>query len=96
MNNKDKDTAYVARVHGRVQGVGFRYSARNQAIRLQLKGWVRNEADGTVTVEMEGPEAACLKFLSWLEQGPPGAMVRRVESRKMPYRGMYRSFTVEF
>ena len=40
--------------HGRVQGVGFRYQARKYASAYGLKGWVRNEYDGSVTVEVQG------------------------------------------
>ena len=43
--------------HGRVQGVGFRYKARTKASELGLSGWVRNEHDGTVLMEIQGTEA---------------------------------------
>lgn len=41
--------------HGRVQGVGFRYQAQKYASAYGLKGWVRNEYDGSVTMEVQGP-----------------------------------------
>jgi acylphosphatase len=63
-------------VHGGVQGVGFRYSARLEAERLGVAGWVRNRADGTVEAEVEGDEASVRAMLDWLAQGPPGALVR--------------------
>lgn len=85
-----------ARVHGRVQGVGFRYQTRSQAHRLGLGGYVRNKFDGTVEVEAEGPRERVQRFRKWLEQGPPGARVTKVDADEGPARGIYSSFTVEF
>jgi acylphosphatase len=70
-------------VSGRVQGVGFRYSTAIEAKRLGLVGWVRNRADGTVEVEAEGTDAAITDFLAWLDKGPPGASVLRVEAENI-------------
>jgi len=67
-------------VHGRVQGVGFRYSARAEAERLGVTGWVRNRRDGTVEAELDGPHAAVADMLAWLASGPPGARVTRVDT----------------
>ncbi|RLD95512.1 MAG: acylphosphatase, partial [Bacteroidetes bacterium] len=50
---------YEIVVHGRVQGVGFRYAARNQARSLGLKGWVENQPDGSVRTLVQGPREAC-------------------------------------
>lgn len=49
--------------HGRVQGVGFRYTAKYLAQSLRLTGWVKNEWDGTVTMEIQGREALIQKLL---------------------------------
>ncbi len=49
--------------HGRVQGVGFRYTAKYLARSLRLTGWVKNEWDGTVTLEIQGREALIQKLL---------------------------------
>lgn len=49
--------------HGRVQGVGFRYTAKYLARSLGLSGWVKNEWDGTVTLEIQGREALIQKLL---------------------------------
>jgi acylphosphatase len=68
------------RVHGRVQGVFFRRSAREQAMRLGLAGFARNEPDGTVRIEVEGDPAALDRFLAWCHVGPPAARVDRVDS----------------
>ena len=71
--------AFRARVSGRVQGVGFRWSAVAEARRLGLRGRVRNAADGSVEVEAEGAAGALAQFLAWLRRGPPGARVTGVE-----------------
>ncbi|MET1051149.1 MAG: acylphosphatase [Mycetocola sp.] len=66
-------------VSGRVQGVGFRYWTHREAERLGINGWVRNRADGTVEVELEGAPAAVAELVEWLGHGPSGAVVERVE-----------------
>lgn len=66
-------------MRGGVQGVGFRYSARMQAERLGVAGWVRNRADGTVEAEVEGDAASVQAMLDWLAQGPRGALVQGTE-----------------
>lgn len=57
-------------VYGRVQGVGFRFSARKYAIGLGLKGFIRNELDGSVYIEVEGDEERLNPFLKWCYEGP--------------------------
>ncbi len=66
-------------VHGAVQGVGFRYSARLEADRRGVAGWIRNLPDGAVEAEIEGDEAAVQAMLDWLATGPRGAGVERIE-----------------
>lgn len=55
--------------HGRVQGVGFRYTAKNLAQSLRLTGWVKNEWDGTVRMEVQGREPMIDKLLAGLNRG---------------------------
>ena len=83
-----------ARVHGIVQGVGFRYAAVSRARALRLSGYVRNMDDGSVEVVAEGPAPALSQMLAWLNRGPPGARVTRVDHRSLPAAGAYRSFSV--
>ena len=66
-------------VHGRVQGVFFRDSARREATRLGVSGWIRNCPDGTVESVFEGPSEAVARLVEWCESGPRGAAVERVE-----------------
>jgi len=71
-----------AKIHGHVQGVGFRFEAMRKARELALVGFVRNEHDRTVYVEAQGPEENLREFLHWLEHhGPAGAEVRKVETK---------------
>jgi acylphosphatase len=85
-----------ALVHGRVQGVSFRYYARQRARAFGLVGWVRNREDGTVEVLAEGQESDLRCFLSWLHAGPSLAHVTRVETEWAPARGDLISFEVRY
>ncbi len=67
------------RVHGDVQGVGYRRFAAREAQDLDLAGWVRDEPDGTVGGEAEGPEAVLDVFRARLAQGPAFASVSRLD-----------------
>jgi len=72
-------------IYGRVQGVGFRYSARNQARQLNLKGWIENSPDGSVRTAIQGKHQACMDFIQWCRTGPGYSWVERVEvSEKQP------------
>jgi len=66
-------------VRGRVQGVGFRYFVQKAAQALDVAGWVRNAADGSVEVEAEGSEAGISTLRASLADGPRGAQVEFVE-----------------
>lgn len=67
-------------VHGKVQGVWFRASTRDQAAALNVSGHVGNLADGSVIVEAQGNADALGKLEQWLQQGPPLAKVIRVDA----------------
>ena len=69
-----------ATVYGRVQRVAFREYTRQEAARLGVSGWVRNQPDGTVAVLCEGETAEVDALVAWLSVGSPYAMVSRVES----------------
>ena len=72
------------RVHGRVQGVGFRAFVVRAARSFDLAGGVRNEADGDVTVIAEGEEAALERLAAQLAEGPTAARVAGVETETLP------------
>lgn len=65
-------------VSGRVQGVFFRASTREQALRLGLTGYAKNLADGSVDVVACGADAALAELEAWLQHGPPSARVASV------------------
>jgi acylphosphatase len=71
--------AVEVRVHGRVQGVWFRGSTRDEARRLGLAGWVSNRDDGTVQARLQGDPAAVEAMVAWCRIGPPGAEVTRLD-----------------
>jgi acylphosphatase len=72
--------AYKVHITGRVQGVSFRFWAREEAERLGLKGWVRNEPDGSVAALIAGPDGAVSLMLERFWQGPAGAVVADVRA----------------
>lgn len=67
------------RIHGQVQGVGFRWSMARQAQALAITGWVRNRVDGTVEAVVCGDDAALAAIVDWAYRGPAGAWVSRVD-----------------
>ena len=71
------------RVRGRVQGVFFRASTREQARQLELCGWARNLADGDVEVVARGQRDKLEQLAQWLAHGPPAANVTNVSSEAL-------------
>jgi len=66
------------RVIGRVQGVGYRYALRDEAVRLGVAGWVRNRADGSVEALVIGEEDAVAAMIEACRNGPFAARVTEV------------------
>ena len=66
------------RIHGRVQGVGYRYSMQAQANSSSVAGWVRNRRDGTVEAMIAGSDEMVEQLIAWAQQGPQGAQVTEV------------------
>ena len=83
-----------ALVHGRVQGVGFRWWVRNQAARLNIQGWVANESSGSVRVVAEGDSAALDQLAAQLAEGPSGAAVERVDATFSMPSGQFQTFDI--
>ncbi|MCU0487870.1 MAG: acylphosphatase [Anaerolineales bacterium] len=81
-------------VEGIVQGVGFRYFVQDQAVRLGLKGWVRNRWDGSVEVLVEGNRVDLDSLLNALYRGPRTAQVNGVRTEWSPGTGEFRGFQV--
>ena len=74
----DNSKAMIS-VHGRVQGVWFRAFVRNQALRFQLTGWVKNMADGSVYCEAQGSDENMRLFLHQIRRGTELSRVERVD-----------------
>ena len=78
---------------GLVQGVGFRWRAKNSAAALGLTGWVRNEYDGSVTMEVQGVEAAIDRMLAEISAGRY-IDIDQMEARRISIDENERSFKV--
>ncbi len=76
----DAPSAFLVRITGRVQGVGFRIWTQEEAEKLGLRGWVRNERDGSVTSLIAGSGEATAAMLKLLWTGPRGAVVSNVDT----------------
>ena len=87
--------AYV-RVTGMVQGVGYRYFAMREAHLFGITGYVKNKADGSVELEVEGENEIIEKFRSILQRGPGYSTVDEVEISYRPYGAKYSKFSVEY
>jgi acylphosphatase len=81
-------------VRGRVQGVWYRGSMEQEARRLGVGGWVRNNPDGTVEAEVEGEPEAVDAIVAWARRGPRSAKVDDVAVTSLAPRGEERRFVV--
>lgn len=81
---------------GRVQGVGFRYFTQRRARTLGLSGWVRNERDGSVSLEAEGAREDLLSLLDAIRQGPRTSYVDKVTYDWMEATGAEGDFSVRY
>ncbi len=83
-------------IQGRVQGVFFRDSARRQARKLGLTGWVGNQDDGTVKVVAEGKEAGLNQFIKWCYNGPMIARVDKIDIKWQEAAGQFEKFEIKY
>lgn len=74
----------LLRIRGKVQGVYYRESMKQEAKRLGVTGWVRNRKDGSVEALVQGEEGLVSDILEWCRKGPPSARVDKVEERDVP------------
>ena len=82
-------------VHGRVQGVGFRYSAQHAAQSNGIKGFVKNLPDGTVYIEAEGKIEKLNEFIAWCRKGPSFAYVSDIKIEEGEVKD-YKFFDVKY
>lgn len=100
MNEQDKRTLPEARlhavIHGRVQGVNFRFYTIQTTRRLNLTGWVANRRDGAVETIAEGGKDELKEFLDFLHEGSPSAFVQKVTHQWETPAGEFKSFGVRY
>ncbi|KRF02566.1 hypothetical protein ASG88_04105 [Nocardioides sp. Soil777] len=88
-------TAADLHVTGRVQGVAYRACTQQEAERLGVTGWVRNEPDGSVAAHVEGEPDAVDALVAWCRRGPSGSKVRDVAVRPSAVAG-HRGFEIRY
>ena len=81
------------RFTGRVQGVGFRYRAKHAASGMCVTGWVRNEGDGSVEMEVQGTEEAINRMLVMINRSNY-IQIDTIECRESPPKEQERTFQV--
>ena len=91
----DRKRVHVT-IAGTVQGVAFRAKTRNEAIRNNVMGWVRNIPDGHVEAVFEGTPEGVDHMVSWCRIGPSLAVVKRVEVLEEPYSGAFKDFNIRY
>ena len=82
------------RVRGRVQGVGYRYFTQQIALRLGVRGWVRNMPNGDVEAHGEAEREVLERFRAELERGPSFSSVSEVIEESVPADGSNTSFEI--
>lgn len=86
---------YAVRITGSVQGVNFRHFVKQTADSLQIRGWVRNEPDGSVRALLQSPETRLLELLlAQLHVGPPAAQVAEVYVEQLAGESEYAAFEI--
>ena len=95
-NSADASSRAHVYYSGRVQGVGFRYTAERIALDLDLKGWVKNLPDGRVEIVCEGSRERIEGFLEKIRRSSLGPGIRRVACSWEEPTNEFGDFTVEF
>ena len=85
---------YELRIKGKVQGVWFRASAKDQAVSLGLKGKVWNEKNGDVGIIVQGPKEKVALFIEWCKKGPRLANVQEVIVEEVSNANLYDDFDI--
>lgn len=86
----------MIRIHGKVQGVGFRFFATRIARRLSLNGWIQNNRDSSVEALVEGEASAIDEWLEELREGPRYAEVTKIDQDRKEFSGKLAEFDVKF
>ncbi len=83
-------------ISGRVQGVYYRYSTQQEALRLGLTGWVRNLPSGDVEAVVEGDGSKVEELIKWCRAGPAGAAVRDIQMELGKASGEFDLFEIRY
>jgi acylphosphatase len=83
-------------VIGKVQGVGYRYYARQAARALEIRGWIRNLPDGSCEVQAAASAEALQRFKDELMRGPRGARVEDIEEERLVQVPTWQGFQIVF
>jgi len=94
LRKDSKMKRYHLFISGKVQGVWYRQSMLQEAIKLGVNGWVRNLSDGRVEAVIEGDEKALEKLISWCHVGPPKAVVSKIDIIEEPAASEFFSFKI--
>ncbi len=86
----------VIRIHGKVQGVGYRFFATRVARRLGLKGSIQNNRDGSVDAVVEGEKNVIDEWVEELREGPRYAEVTKIDQETKDFTGRLGDFDVKF
>lgn len=87
---------YEIKITGRVQGVGFRYFAVQKAKEMGIIGWVRNLADGSVSIVAQGIEPELNTFIDYLYIGPTRSRVDKISTCVMQITTVFDNFSAKF
>jgi acylphosphatase len=82
------------KIQGLVQGVFYRQSTQETAVRLGLTGWARNCPDGSVEAVFEGEREAVEEVIAWCRQGPPAARVTDVDVDWQDFQDVFSGFGI--
>ena len=96
MKNKHANASLHIRVHGRVQGVGFRAFVVQNAKLFKLRGWVRNVGRDQVETHAEGTQDDLERFLKQVKTGPSVSYVKECEFEWGEFRGEFKNFKVRW
>lgn len=94
MEHEDTFKSFQLSIIGKVQGVWFRASAKEEAISLGLTGKIWNQPDGNVGVIIQGPMEKIIRFVEWCKEGPPLAKVEDVIYEEIAHDFMFNGFEI--
>ncbi len=89
-----KTRAHI-KVYGEVQGIGYRYFAKRLASQYEILGWVKNNIDGTVELDIEGEKNNIEEYIRKLKTEHPWATVTNIEIEWLSYTGNYSNFFIK-